>query len=62
MQGVTAGNIASVVASHSVGNSQDVPVFMVQVHLSLKVIVADKMAIHQDHVLILFSHTANLTG
>jgi hypothetical protein len=62
MQGITTGDITTVMTSHTVCKSYDKPVFMVQCQQSLEIVITDKMVIHQYHVLILISHTTNPAG
>ena len=62
MQGITTGDITTVMTSHTVSKGYDKPVLMVQCQQSLVIVIADKMVIHQYHVLIMISHTAVPAG
>ena len=49
-------------ASHSVGNSHNITILISQIHPCTENVISDEMVSHEYHILILMSHTANVTG
>ena len=62
MKDIATGDITSVMASHAIGNGDNISILICQFYSCGECIISNEMASHEYHVFILMSHTTNPTG
>ena len=62
MECVAACHFSPAMTAHPVGNSKNTAAVLVELYVCTVFFFTDEMVSHENHILIIMSHTANSTG